>query len=55
MAGGDLPFEAVGQRIAEWLNERARRSAIRQYIGLLAGRAEIEGIEMERFTSPLVQ
>lgn len=55
MAGGDLPFEAVGQRIAEWLNERARRSAIRQYIGLLAGRAAIEGIEMERFTSPLVQ
>jgi len=55
MDGSDLPFEAVHQRIGGWLAERARRSAIRQYIGLLAGRAQIEGIEIERFTSPLVQ
>lgn len=55
IAGIDLPFEAVGGRIAAWLDERARRAAIRQYIGLLAGRAAIDGIELERFSSPLVQ
>ena len=55
IAGVELPFEAVRERIAGWLDERARRTAIRQYIGLLAGRATIEGIELERFTTPLVQ
>jgi peptidyl-prolyl cis-trans isomerase C len=44
--GCDLPYEAVRSRIASWLEEKARRSAIRQYIALLASRADIRGIDL---------
>jgi peptidyl-prolyl cis-trans isomerase C len=53
--GRDLPFEAAHARVAEFLRDRAWRTALRQYIAVLAGRAEIEGIEIERASSPLVQ
>ena len=55
IAGRDLPFELVRDRIAGWLDEKVRRTAIRQYIGLLAGRARIEGIELAACSSPLAQ
>jgi peptidyl-prolyl cis-trans isomerase C len=53
--GRELPFEAVRRKIADYLEERAWTQAVRQYIGLLAGEAEIEGIEIDAATSPLVQ
>lgn len=53
--GRDLPFEAARPRVAEFLRDRAWRTALRQYIAVLAGQAEIEGVEIERATSPLVQ
>lgn len=53
--GRELPFELVRDHIAGWLDEKVRRTAIRQYIGLLAGRARIEGIELASTASPLVQ
>ncbi len=53
--GRELPFEAVRQKIADYLEERAWAQAVRQYIALLAGEAEIEGIEIDAATSPLVQ
>ena len=53
--GFALPFEMVRERIAAWLNEKVRRQAIRQYIGILAGRAEIVGIELASSATPLVQ
>jgi peptidyl-prolyl cis-trans isomerase C len=52
--GEDLPFEAVASRIAAWLAARARHTAIRQYITMLAGRAEISGIALEATGAPLV-
>lgn len=55
IAGRDLPFEIVHPRIAAWLNEKVRRVAIRQYIAILAGRAEISGIDLDSSTTPLVQ
>jgi peptidyl-prolyl cis-trans isomerase C len=55
IAGRDLPFELVQQRIAAWLDEKVHRTAIRQYIGILAGRADIRGIEFAGNASPLVQ
>jgi len=55
IAGRDLPFEAVRGRIAEYLEEAVRRSAIRQYIALLAGRADIVGVEFAAAATPLVQ
>jgi peptidyl-prolyl cis-trans isomerase C len=53
--GRELPFDIVRDRIAEWLDEKVRRTAIRQYIGMLAGCARIEGIELAASASPLTQ
>jgi peptidyl-prolyl cis-trans isomerase C len=53
--GRELPFEQVRERIAEWLTEKVRRTAIAQYLSILAGRAEIEGVEIAASPSPLVQ
>lgn len=53
--GRQLPFELVHPRVATFLDERVRRTAIRQYISLLAGRTSIEGIELDAATSPLLQ
>lgn len=46
LAGGALPYEAVRARLGAWLTDSARRTAIRQYIAMLAGRATITGIEI---------
>jgi peptidyl-prolyl cis-trans isomerase C len=54
-AGRQLPFELVAPRIAQYLSEHVRRSAIRQFISVLAGRAEITGIDLAGSASPLVQ
>lgn len=53
--GRDLPFELVQQRIAAWLDEKVRRTAIQQYIAILAGKADISGIDIAAHSSPLVQ
>lgn len=53
--GRDLPFDMVRDRIAEWLDEKVRRTAIQQYVAILAGRAEIVGIDIAASPSPLVQ
>jgi len=55
IAGQKLPFEAVRQRIGAWLGEKVRRLAIQQYITILAGRAEIIGVDIASSPSPLVQ
>lgn len=51
----DLPFEIVSERIAAFLEDRVRRTAIHQYIALLAGKAEITGVEIAASRAPLVQ
>lgn len=53
--GRQLPFEAVRRRIGDYLDERVRRTAIRHYIAMLAGRSVIDGIELSGSPSPLVQ
>lgn len=53
--GCELPFEMVQERIAAWLDEKVRRTAIQQYISILAGKADIVGIEITASPSPLVQ
>ena len=50
-----LPFEAVRERIANYLNETVERRATVQYIAMLAGKATITGVILEAATSPLVQ
>lgn len=53
--GRDLPFAAVRGRIAAWLREASFRTAVRQYIQVLAGRARIEGFALAAAEGPLVQ
>ncbi len=53
--GRELPYETVREKIGEQLADHAWRMAVAQYLRLLAGRAEIEGIEIDRASSPLVQ
>jgi peptidyl-prolyl cis-trans isomerase C len=55
-AGVDLPLDAVKTQIADYLVEAARRRAIHQYIAVLLGRTQIEGIDVGALpNSPLVQ
>ena len=54
--GRDLPYDAVRERIAEWLHEASWRRAAHQYMALLTGRARIEGVAMSASAdTPLVQ
>lgn len=53
--GRELPFEAVEAEIASRLEEHAWHIAVRQYLSLLAGQAEISGIDLDGASSPLVQ
>ena len=53
--GECLPFDVVRDQIEERLKSAVEEDAVRQYVSVLAGRAEIEGIEFEAAGSPLVQ
>jgi peptidyl-prolyl cis-trans isomerase C len=44
--GRDLPFELVAGRIADYLAERSRRTALAQYLARLAARAEVVGVDL---------
>ncbi|SEO45945.1 peptidylprolyl isomerase [Aquisalimonas asiatica] len=55
VAGEQLPFEAVHERIREYLEAVSRQRAISQYIKLLAGDAEIRGIDLDQAESMLIQ
>ncbi|MGA7997822.1 MAG: peptidylprolyl isomerase [Bradyrhizobium sp.] len=53
--GKPLPFEVVRELIAERLRTRVEEKAIRQYVSVLAARAEITGVDLDAANSPLVQ
>jgi len=53
--GHTLPFDSVKGRIAAFLEESVHRRALAQYVAILVGRAEIDGIDMAGTASPLVQ
>lgn len=44
--GGQLPFEPVHERIADYLVDRARHTAIAQFVARLTARAEITGVDL---------
>lgn len=54
-AGRRLPYEIVHAQIAEHLTEHAGTKALMQYVRILAGRAVVEGVQLEAADSPLVQ
>ena len=49
------PFEAVRGAVTMALRQQAYVTALRQYLQLLAGRAVIEGVELDAAGTPLVQ
>ncbi len=53
--GRQLPFEMVQSKVSAYLAEHVKRTAIRQYISVLAGRAAITGIDLAGSPTPLVQ
>ena len=53
--GQQLTFEQVRDRIAHQLTQQARATALRQYMQLLVGQAQVEGIELQGSETPLVQ
>lgn len=53
---GTLPsYEEVADRIHLRLQHQSRATALRQYMRLLVGQAQVEGIALEAADSPLVQ
>lgn len=53
--GKALPFEHVSERVAEDLRREAEARALSQYVRVLAGQAELQGVELDAAMSPLVQ
>jgi peptidyl-prolyl cis-trans isomerase C len=53
--GEMLPFEAVKERIAERLKASVEERALRQYVSILAGQAEVVGVDLRGAQTPLVQ
>ena len=53
--GTQAPFEVVRDLIGHYLLEASFRRGAAQYIGILAGSADIRGIGLEGADSPLVQ
>ena len=53
--GAELPFDLVRERIAERLRAAVEEKAIRQYVSVLAGKADIRGADLNAAQTPLVQ
>jgi peptidyl-prolyl cis-trans isomerase C len=53
--GAMLPFDMVRERIAERLRAAVEEKAIRQYVSILAGQADIQGADLGGTETPLVQ
>lgn len=55
VGGATVAFEAVAARIAERLVGVTQQRALQQYVAILAGQAEIVGVDLAAASSPLVQ
>jgi len=53
--GERLPFDMVREEIAERLRSMVEEKALRQYISVLAGQADIRGVDLNGTEIPLVQ
>jgi peptidyl-prolyl cis-trans isomerase C len=53
--GKQLPYDIVRDDVAAELRRRSEARALSQYVRVLAGNADIEGVELDAATSPLVQ
>ena len=50
-----LPFDAVKGQIADMLSQQAWHKGLHQYLQILVGKADIQGVTLEGASSPLVQ
>lgn len=55
VAGQRVPFEAVREKIAARLTEQVSRKALEQYVAVLAGKADVQGVDLNAATTPLVR
>lgn len=53
--GERLPFDVVREKIAERLKATVEEKALRQYVSVLAGKANISGADLGATQTPLVQ
>ncbi|MGI9522768.1 MAG: peptidylprolyl isomerase [Hyphomicrobiaceae bacterium] len=53
--GQTLPFQAVKEKISDYLACAVFHRAVSQFVALLAGSAQIDGIQLDCALSPLVQ
>jgi peptidyl-prolyl cis-trans isomerase C len=53
--GRRVPYEASRERIARRLRERVLQKALQQYIRVLAGQAEVRGVDLGAAATPLVR
>jgi peptidyl-prolyl cis-trans isomerase C len=53
--GVEQPFESVRGAVAMSLRQKTYVTALRQYLGLLAGQAIVDGVDLEATDTPLVQ
>lgn len=53
--GKQLPYELVRENVAAELRRRSEARALSEYVRLLAGAADIEGVDIDAAGSPLVQ
>jgi peptidyl-prolyl cis-trans isomerase C len=53
--GKTLPFDAVRDQIAERLKAAVEERALQQYVSILAGQAQIVGVDLRATATPLVQ
>lgn len=50
-----VPFEAVRERIAARLADQVERKALEQYVAVLAGGADVQGVDLNASPTPLVR
>jgi peptidyl-prolyl cis-trans isomerase C len=53
--GRKIPFDAARERIAQRLRERVMQRALQQYVSVLAGQAEVSGVDLNAAATPLVR
>lgn len=53
--GQTLPLEMIREQLVQFLSEQVRTRALKQYLKILVGQANIQGVELEGSDSPLMQ
>lgn len=53
--GRRIPFEAAREKITQRLRERVTSRALQQYVSVLAGQAEVRGVDLGAAQSPLLR